>query len=175
MNPDKDAGSTGATRPPLTEMAAPAAAPVTLPAREQAQPDAEWLGAVLADAADRVPAHGRWWRDARRRRLLALADGCAAALAICVAVPPERAIWLLAFLPVWILVAKLAGLYDRDHRALRHLTVDEAPVIAAWGVIGAAVGGLLGGITPAGEMDLSELLVMAGVAILAGLVFRVVA
>ena len=49
------------------------------------------------------------------------------------ALPPERAIWLLAFLPVWILVAKLAGLYDADHRALRHLTVDEAPAIVRLG------------------------------------------
>ena len=45
---------------------------------------------------------------------------------------------MLAFLPVWILVAKLAGLYDADHRAMRHLTVDEAPAIVAWGVVGAA-------------------------------------
>jgi exopolysaccharide biosynthesis polyprenyl glycosylphosphotransferase len=37
-----------------------------------------------------------------------------------------------ALSPIWILSAKLLGLYDRDHRALRHLTVDELPTIAAW-------------------------------------------
>jgi hypothetical protein len=27
---------------------------------------------------------------------------------------------------------KLAGLYDRDHRTLRHLTVDELPWLLVW-------------------------------------------
>ena len=95
--------------------------------------DSAGLAPVLADAASRAPSQGRWWRDARRRRLLALADCTAVAVALLCAVPPERAIWVLAFLPVWIMIAKLAGLYDADHRTMRHLTVDEAPVIAAWG------------------------------------------
>ncbi len=76
--------------------------------------------------------------------------------------PPERAIWMLAFLPVWILLAKLAGLYDADHRAMRHLTVDEAPAIIAWGVFGTVAVGLLGGLTPAGTLDTGELAVVAG-------------
>ena len=100
--------------------------------------DAEAVGRALASAAGDHGDPLRWWRDARRRRLLALADCAAVALALACAVPTEQAIWLLAFLPVWILVAKLAGLYDADHRAMRHLTVDEAPAIVAWGVIGAA-------------------------------------
>ena len=40
----------------------------------------------------------------------------------------------LLFLPAWILAAKLYGLYDRDHRTLRHLTVDELPIIVAWAI-----------------------------------------
>ena len=71
--------------------------------------------------------------------------------------PPERAIWLLALLPIWILVAKLGGLYDADHLAMRHLTVDEAPTIVACGVIGTCAIGLLGGLTPAGTLTLGEL------------------
>ena len=90
-------------------------------------------------------------------------------------VPPEEAIWLLALLPVWILVAKLAGLYDADHRAMRHLTVDEAPAIVAWGVLGAAAVGLLGGLTPAGALDLGQVAVVAAVAVGADLALRVVA
>ena len=106
---------------------------------------------ALAEAAPREPSQSRWWRDARRRRLLALADCAAVAVALLSGVPPERAIWLLAFLPVWILLAKLAGLYDADHRAMRHLTVDEAPAILAWGVVGSRrSASLLGGLTPAG-------------------------
>jgi exopolysaccharide biosynthesis polyprenyl glycosylphosphotransferase len=137
--------------------------------------DAESVGRVLADASSRVPRHARWWRDARRRRLLAFADCCAVAVALVCAVAPERAIWLLALLPVWILVAKLAGLYDADHRAMRHLTVDEAPAIVAWGAIGTVALGLLGELTPAGALDTGELATVAAVAIVADLALRVLA
>ncbi|GIK77003.1 MAG: hypothetical protein BroJett022_06930 [Actinomycetes bacterium] len=77
--------------------------------------------------------HGRWWRDARRRRLLAGADVAAAAVATAIAtVPATGTLWGLLFVPLWPLVAKLFGLYDRDHRAIRHLTADEVPWILAW-------------------------------------------
>ena len=35
-------------------------------------------------------------------------------------------------MPLWILFAKLAGLYDNDHRTLRHLTADELPTLLLW-------------------------------------------
>ena len=135
--------------------------------------DADSVGRALAEASTRVPRHARWWRDARRRRLLALADCCAVVVALVSAVPPERAIWLLALLPVWLLLAKLAGLYDADHLAIRHLTVDEAPAIVASGLIGTAAIGLLGGLTPAGTMDTHELAIVAGVAIALDFALRV--
>ncbi len=173
MSADKDAGSTQA-RLSTAEVTVPDARP-PLRAAGEPEPDAQWLAGVMARADARVPAHGRWWRDARRRRLLALADCCAVAIALAIAVPPERAVWLFAFMPVWILIAKLSGLYDRDHRSLRHLTVDEAPVIAAWGLIGVVAVSLLGELTPAGGLDTSELVVAAGVAIVADLLLRVAA
>jgi exopolysaccharide biosynthesis polyprenyl glycosylphosphotransferase len=75
----------------------------------------------------------RWWRDALRRRLLAVADLSAGAIAtLSVVVPVMGNFWALALLPLWPLTAKLLGLYDRDHRALRHLTADEVPAILAW-------------------------------------------
>ena len=137
--------------------------------------DAASVAHALAEAAPREPSRSRWWRDARRRRLLALADCAAVAVALLSGVPPERAIWLLAFLPVWILLAKLAGLYDADHRAMRHLTVDEAPAIVAWGVVGTVTASLLGGLTPAGTLDTGELAIVASVAILADFALRVAA
>jgi lipopolysaccharide/colanic/teichoic acid biosynthesis glycosyltransferase len=137
--------------------------------------DAELVGRALSEASSGEPSLPRWWRDARRRRLLALADCAAVAVALVSGVPPERAIWLLAFLPVWILLAKLAGLYDADHRAMRHLTVDETPAIVAWGVVGTVIASLLGGLTPAGTLDTGELAVVASVAILADFALRVAA
>src|SRR5512145_3064262 len=67
----------------------------------------------------------RWWRDALRRRMLAGADVAAALLAsfsMVIAGNGEAAqfAWSLVFVPVWILVAKMLGLYDRDQRDLRH-------------------------------------------------------
>ena len=93
------------------------------------------LGAsVSASPKEFIAApRGRWWRDATRRRFLALADVCAAALATTlVTVPATGTFWALLFLPLWLLIAKLFGLYDRDHRALRHLTADEVPSILGW-------------------------------------------
>ena len=46
--------------------------------------------------------------------------------------------WSLVVLPLWIVIAKLLGLYDRDERALRHLTVDETPQLVLWAVLGAS-------------------------------------
>jgi exopolysaccharide biosynthesis polyprenyl glycosylphosphotransferase len=142
---------------------------------EPAFRDAESVRRALLQQSVHAQSEPRWWPDVQRRRLLALADCCAAGLALVLLVPPERAVWLLAFLPVWILIAKLAGLYDADHRAMRHLTVDEAPTIFGWGVIGAVATSLLGSLTPAGSLDSGELVSVAAVAIGADFVFRVVA
>jgi lipopolysaccharide/colanic/teichoic acid biosynthesis glycosyltransferase len=130
---------------------------------------------AFAAAAEHSSPGPRWWRDAQRRRLLALADCCAVSVSIALALPPARAIWILAFLPIWLLVAKLAGLYDADHRIMRHLTVDEAPAIVGWGVIGAVAVGLLGGLTPAGALGIGELVAVAGVAIALDIALRAAA
>jgi exopolysaccharide biosynthesis polyprenyl glycosylphosphotransferase len=149
-----------------------AIAPETESVRTDAEAiDADGIRRALAVAA-RSPHEPRWWRDSRRRRLLALADCCSAGLAVALVLPPERAIWTLAFLPVWILVAKLAGLYDADHRAMRHLTVDEAPAILAWSVVAVAVVALLVQLTPADPPDLGELAVIALIAATLDLVLR---
>ena len=77
--------------------------------------------------------------------MLAIADAVAAGIASFVAASSMAAgsFWAVALLPLWILLAKLLGLYDRDHRAIRHLTVDELPSIAAWAASGVAVVALL--------------------------------
>ena len=86
-------------------------------------------------APEEAAATGRlpWWRDALRRRMLALADVGTSVVAILVATSSASgAGWALLTIPLWILLAKLFGLYDRDHRALRHLTIDELPSLAGW-------------------------------------------
>jgi exopolysaccharide biosynthesis polyprenyl glycosylphosphotransferase len=146
-----------------------------IPRAGRESPISDSVAEALEAAAPGDRHEPRWWRDMRRRRLLALADCCSVALALGLVLPPERAIWILAFLPVWVLVAKLAGLYDADHREMRHLTVDEAPTIIAWGVIGAAAVSLLGELTPAGSLSTGELAAVAAIAIAADFILRVVA
>jgi exopolysaccharide biosynthesis polyprenyl glycosylphosphotransferase len=63
---------------------------------------------------------------------------------------PELVVWSLLIVPGWIVVAKLYGLYDRDHTALRHLTVDELPGILFWTLSATAGTALLLSASPAG-------------------------
>src|SRR5262245_30929655 len=128
---------------------------------------------ALGRAEPRPARELRWWRDVRRRRLLALADCCAVGLGLVLVLPPERAIWLGAFLPIWILIAKLAGLSAADHRVLRHLPVDEAPAFGAGG--GAAAVSLLGGLTPAGSLGTGDLALLALVTVIADFALRAAA
>jgi exopolysaccharide biosynthesis polyprenyl glycosylphosphotransferase len=88
--------------------------------------------------SDHVAAsHVQWWRDVVRRRMLAFSDLVTALIAtsiLTLTLPGGG--WAFLAVPVWILLAKLFGLYDRDHRALRHLTIDELPVLAGWAASG---------------------------------------
>jgi exopolysaccharide biosynthesis polyprenyl glycosylphosphotransferase len=82
-------------------------------------------------------------RDPLLRRMLALADALAAGtVGLSLAVGGEgtrAAVVALSFVPAWIVLAKVHGLYDRDQRALRHLTSDEVSSIFLWSLSGSAV------------------------------------
>jgi len=109
----------------------------------------------------------RFWRDARRRRMLAIADAIAAAvLSIAVAWESGPVLWPLAFLPLWVGWAKLLGLYDQDHRAIRHLTVDELQLVVIWAGVASAGVALLMPLTPVGAVSAYTMLAawLAGVA-----------
>jgi exopolysaccharide biosynthesis polyprenyl glycosylphosphotransferase len=124
----------------------------------------ETVTTLLTPAGVMPASHGRWWRDARRRRLLALADICAASLAtLIVTVTGTGTFWAFLFLPLWPLLAKMVGLYDRDHKELRHLTADEVPAILGWVAMTTTVVVLLLSLTPAGlvEWDLGLALFVA--------------
>ncbi len=123
-----------------------------------------------------VATGDRFWRDARRRRMLAVADLAAAAVASIVAVAGVAyATWALLFLPVWILIAKLIGMYDRDHRSIRHLTLDEIPSIAAWAGLGVAGLGLFLELTPRGVLTVPEAVLAGAIAVACGAFFRAAA
>jgi exopolysaccharide biosynthesis polyprenyl glycosylphosphotransferase len=118
----------------------------------------------------------RFWRDALRRRLLALADVIAAAAAtIYIAESAADLVWALVLLPGWVLFAKLIGLYDRDHVAIRHLTIDEVPALAAWAGAGVAMLALVLPLTPATEVDPGAAAVAWLIAIGVALILRGIA
>jgi exopolysaccharide biosynthesis polyprenyl glycosylphosphotransferase len=106
-----------------------------------------------------------------RRRLLAIADITAVFLggvALAALAGGHVAFWWACLAPGWIVLAKLHGLYDRDHRALRHLTADEIPAILSWVTIGTVGGSLaLGAATeaPALSVLLFTWLVVTGSAL----------
>ncbi|MEN3343225.1 MAG: hypothetical protein V7644_2629 [Actinomycetota bacterium] len=96
------------------------------------------------EGSERWPVGRPWWRDSLRRRMLAGADATVAivfsvAFGILSAGGVVAAFWAATLLPVWIVLAKLHGLYDRDHRALRHLTADELPSLFLWVVTSGAL------------------------------------
>ena len=66
--------------------------------------------------------------------------------------------------PSWVGLAKGLGLYDRDERALRHATIDEAQHVPWGGLIGATLLALVLSLTSAGQPTASSTLVVAAVA-----------
>jgi exopolysaccharide biosynthesis polyprenyl glycosylphosphotransferase len=135
---------------------------------------AESVTPLIATGRGIMPARrGRWWRDARRRRLLALADMSAASLAtLVVIVAGTGTFWAFLFLPLWPILAKMVGLYDRDHRALRHLTADEVPSIIGWVAMTTTAVVLLLSLTPAGLIEWDLGLALFVVAAVAAIGFR---
>jgi exopolysaccharide biosynthesis polyprenyl glycosylphosphotransferase len=86
--------------------------------------------------------------------MLALADlGAAAIASAIVASTTAHVFWGVVLLPAWVVIAKLIGLYDRDHVAIRHLTIDEMPAIAAWAGLGVGMLALILPLTPSGSIE----------------------
>jgi exopolysaccharide biosynthesis polyprenyl glycosylphosphotransferase len=113
---------------------------------------------------DEEPARGAAAERSRRRgavlrRLLAFADWIAlvAALFVVTAVSSSTEVgtlfWALLFSPAWVLVIKLQGLYDNDHRRIRHSTLDELPSLITASVAGTLVLDGLLAISPAGPLS----------------------
>src|SRR5687767_572705 len=108
--------------------------------------------------------------------MLALADVLAALTASATLAFSEgtfaAAAWAVFFVPVWVLLAKLFGLYDRDHRALRHVTADEAQSVFLWALTGTAALTLFLHATPAGRVPPGIALLTLAVVFAAALALR---
>ncbi|MGE5527166.1 MAG: sugar transferase [Methanosarcina sp.] len=98
-------------------------------------------------------------RGAMLRRLLALGDWSAliASLFLVTAVSASTELgtlfWATLFSPVWVIVVKLHGLYDHDHRRIRHSTLDELASLVSASVLGVlTLDGLLS-LSPVGPLS----------------------
>jgi exopolysaccharide biosynthesis polyprenyl glycosylphosphotransferase len=93
------------------------------------------------------------------RRLLACGDWAALAGALCFVTATTSTtdvatlFWAVLFSPAWILVVKLHGLYDNDHRRIRHSTLDELPSLVSASVLGTLVLDGLLALSPVGPLS----------------------
>jgi exopolysaccharide biosynthesis polyprenyl glycosylphosphotransferase len=118
----------------------------------------------------------RYGAEPLLRRMLALGDVLAvAAAAVLVGLlgsGAAGALFLVLSAPIWIVTAKLAGLYDRDHRTLRHLTVDELPWLVVWTLSSTALLTLLLAPFPALDPSSDDRLLVWGTVLVLAFVFR---
>lgn len=89
-----------------------------------------------------------WSADSLRRRMLALADVATALVFAAIYARTQNLglrplLEMVALAPLWVLLAKLVGLYDKDHRSLRHVTADELPALLLWASAGCVLVSLL--------------------------------
>jgi len=135
------------SKPPQTQGAAPRAARAPQP-----RPVASGLlGLTGPDGSRR--------RGAMLRRLLAAGDWAALIGALCAVTAATSTtdiatlFWAVLFSPTWILVVKLQGLYDKDHRRIRHSTLDELPSLVSASVLGTLVLDGLLALSPVGPLS----------------------
>jgi exopolysaccharide biosynthesis polyprenyl glycosylphosphotransferase len=107
-------------------------------------------------------ASGARRRGSVLRRMLATGDWLTLVGTLCIvtAASPETNVgtlfWAAMFSPVWILVLKLHGLYDNDHRRIRHSTLDEISSLISAAALGTlALDGLLA-LSPVGPLAASS-------------------
>jgi exopolysaccharide biosynthesis polyprenyl glycosylphosphotransferase len=129
---------------------------------EERQTADERRPAMPYRAADRLGlsgAEGARRRGALLRRVLALGDWSALIVALCAVTAATSStdiadlFWAVLFSPSWILVIKLHGLYDHDHRRIRHSTLDELPSLVSAMVLGTLVVDGLLAISPVGPLS----------------------
>ena len=98
-------------------------------------------------------------RGAMLRRLLASGDWAAIIGSLCLVTATTSTtdvatlFWAVLFSPAWILVVKLHGLYDNDHRRIRHSTLDELPSLVSASVLGTLVLDGLLALSPVGPLS----------------------
>lgn len=111
-----------------------------------------------------------------RRWGLAIADTSAIVIGVLIAdqwssLNSGETVWALLAIPIWILVAKIDNLYDRDSRRIRHSTLDELPELLATAAITIAAAWAITAMLDA-HLTSSVMVVIGSVAFFLAIVFR---
>jgi exopolysaccharide biosynthesis polyprenyl glycosylphosphotransferase len=142
--------------------------------------ETEYAAGAAGESSQSRVASGRlvsrYSNDALLHRMLAAADtltiATAAVLVGLWGSGADGAFLLVLSAPIWIVTGKLVGLYDRDHRTLRHLTVEELPWIFVWALGGTAVLTFLLAPFPGLGLSSGDQLIVWGSALVLGFAFR---
>jgi exopolysaccharide biosynthesis polyprenyl glycosylphosphotransferase len=84
-------------------------------------------------------------------------------------------LWIASLAPAWLLLAKLRGLYDRDHVRLRHQTLDESSALFHWVALCATATGLILVALPGNLLNVGGALAMGATAFCAAFALRTLA
>jgi exopolysaccharide biosynthesis polyprenyl glycosylphosphotransferase len=133
-------------------------------ARERKQASNGGNGSAAASRPAGEPGPGTGAEASRRRgaqlrRVLACGDWAALLVTLAVVTAASAntdlatLFWAVLFSPSWIVVVKFHGLYDNDHRRIRHSTLDELPSLVSASVVGTLVLDGLLALTPVGPLD----------------------
>jgi exopolysaccharide biosynthesis polyprenyl glycosylphosphotransferase len=149
--------------------------PGTAPARERA-PASSPAAVDPGKRPEPVPSIGAErsrQRGALLRRLLAFVDLAALLVSLFAVTAASSAtdvgtlFWSILFSPIFVLVVKVHGLYDKDHRRIRHSTFDELSSLVSASVVGVLVLDGLLALSPAGPLSPASAIAL-GVGTLAG-------
>ncbi len=153
-------------------------APVQRPSPRPSPPLAQQPRTDAAARLGLIGPEGSRRRGALLRRLLAGGDLLALVGALCVATATTSTtdvavlFWAVMFSPAWILVLKLHGLYDNDHRRIRHSTLDEISSLVSASALGTlALDGLLA-LSPTGPLSPRSAILVGIIAFLGSFLAR---
>jgi exopolysaccharide biosynthesis polyprenyl glycosylphosphotransferase len=112
-----------------------------------------------------------------RRWSLALADTTGIAAGILIAseigkMTPENQLWAIGIVPIWVFIAKLYNLYDRDDRRILHSTVEEVPSLLATAAITVVVAKGLTELLPIPIFASSAMIIIGAVAVVIAFLLR---
>jgi len=117
-------------------------------------------------------------RGAILRRLLAGGDWLALVATLCAVTAATSTtdvatlFWAVLFSPAWILVVKLHGLYDNDHRRIRHSTLDELPSLISASTLGTLLLDGLLALSPVGPLSPQSAIAVGAGTLAVSLVLR---